>query len=116
MTSSVFEFSSQQLHHPFSFIIAGGTQSGKTTFVTKLIKHLDNLVVPRIDDVIVFYKKYQPAYDMMKESDSRVRCIEGLDLTNIRANNTLVVIDDLMTDSLKDKKVQELFTSGVHHR
>jgi len=116
MTDHLYDFDRKQLSHPFTFIIAGGTMSGKTTFVTKLIKNLDQMVTPKIDDVIVFYKEYQSAYDVMKSLDYRVRCIEGLDLTAVTAKNTLIVIDDQMSDSLKDKAIQELFTCGVHHR
>lgn len=116
MAADLYEFDSAQLRHPFTFIIAGGTQSGKTTFACKLIQNLDKMVKPRIDDVIVFYKEYQPGYDAMQAFDPRVRCIEGLNLKAINANNTLAIIDDQMTDSIKDKTIQELFTSGVHHR
>jgi len=116
MATDLYEFDSEPLRHPFTYIVAGGTMSGKTTFVCKLIEHLDKMVKPRIDDVIVFYKVYQEGYDVMRSLDSRVRCIEGIDLGVIHARNTLVIIDDQMTDSIKDKTIQELFTSGVHHK
>ena len=115
-TQDSYEVSERPFLHPFTFIVAGGTQCGKTTFVSSFIKSLDHLVTPRINDVIIFYKEYQPGYEEMKSYDSRVRCVEGLDLSLIQASNTLIIIDDQMTDSLKDKTVQELFTSGVHHR
>jgi len=89
--------------------------SGKTTFVCKLIQNLDGMVHPRIGDVIVFYKIYQKAYDEIQSYDSRVRCIEGINFKVINATNTLLIIDDQMTDSLKDKTIQVLFTSVVHH-
>jgi len=111
-----YDFALPQLRHPFTFIVAGGTMSGKTTFVCKLIKDLDQMIQPIIDDVIIFFKEYQPGYDIMKATDFRVRCIEGINLEVINAKNTLLVIDDQMTDSVKSKAIQELFTSGVHHK
>ena len=102
--------------HPFTYIIAGGTQCGKTTIVAKILKHLDELVFPKIDDVLIYFKEMQPAYKAMEESDKRVRISKGLQLNIPKNQNTLVIIDDQMTDSIKDKEVQELFTSGVHHR
>ena len=116
MAESIYDFDVPQLRHPFTFIVAGGTMSGKTTFVCKLIKYLDKMIQPIIDDVIIFYKEYQEGYDFMQATDSRVRCIEGINMSAIHAKNTLLVIDDQMTDSLKDKTIQELFTSGVHHK
>ena len=50
--------------HPFTFIVAGRTQSEKTTVVSNMIQHLDRLVAPPIDDVIIFYKEYQSAYGL----------------------------------------------------
>lgn len=114
--SDSYEFDTCQLRHPFTYIIAGGTQCGKTTYVSNIIKYLDDLVQPRIDEVIIFYKEYQSGYDLMKSYDDRVKCVEGLKLDLIKEKNTLIIIDDQMTDSLKDKTIQELFTSGVHHR
>ena len=116
MTQDFYEFDLPQLRHPFTFIIAGGTMSGKTTFVSKLIANLDEMIQPIVNDVIIFYKEYETAYEAMKVSDSRVRCINGINLDAISAENTLIVIDDQMTDSIKDKTIQELFTSGVHHK
>jgi len=116
MESDLYEFDNVQLRHPFIYIVAGGTMSGKTTFVCKLIENLDKMVQPRIDDIIVFYKVYQEGYDVMQTLDSRVRCIEGINLGVINAKNTLAIIDDQMTDSIKDRTIQELFTCGVHHK
>jgi hypothetical protein len=105
-----------QFSHPFTYIIAGGTQCGKTTMVKKIIQNLDTLVHPILNEVRICFKEFQPAYDEMKKSDKRVCFSEGIDLKPTRTQNTLIVIDDQMSDSMKDKEVQELFTSGVHHR
>jgi hypothetical protein len=83
--------------------------------VRKIVRNLDKLVQPRIDDVLIFFKEYQPAYEEMQSSDSRVRLIKGLALEVQLHQNTLLIIDDQMSDSLKAKDVQELFTSGVHY-
>lgn len=90
--------------------------SGKTTLVCKIIKDLDEIIQLVINDVIVFFKEYQKGYGVMEANNTRVRCVEGIDLKTIHAKNTLIIIDDQMTDSVKDKTIQELFTSGVHHR
>jgi hypothetical protein len=78
---------------------------------------LDELVQPKIDHVIILYKEMQPGYKEMQQLDGRVEEIKGLEIGNIPLKqNTLLIIDDQMTDSMKDKEVQELFISGVHHK
>jgi len=111
-----YDIQNTTFSHPFTYIIAGGTQSGKTTMVKKIVKHLDELISPRIDDILICYKEHQPAYGEMQLADTRVRLKKGLELDIPSNQNSLIIIDDQMSDSLKAKEVQELFTSGVHHR
>jgi len=103
--------------HPSTHIIAGGSQSGKTFYTTKIIKSLDKLIIPNVNNVVILFKEMQSDYLNMKEIDARICFIRGLDFSieNLK-ENTLVIIDDLMTECGKNKQVQELFTSGVHHK
>ena len=103
------------LVHPFTFIIAGGSQCGKTHFTTKIIQNIDGFIKPQLKTVLILYKEMQPGYELMMKADPRVKLFKGLDLEGVQPN-TLIIIDDQMSDSMKDKEVQELFTSGVHHK
>lgn len=102
--------------HPFSCIIAGSSQCGKTVFTTNLITHLDEMISPRISCVIVSYTEDQPAYQNMCSLDSRVRLVKGRNFDLVPGENTLLIIDDQMDSALGDKTIQNLFTKGVHHR
>jgi len=113
---SVYTENETPFIHPFSCIIAGSSQSGKTVFTTKLIKHLDQMISPKISRVIVSYTEDQSAYQEMCSLDSRVNLIKGRDFDFIPGENTLIIIDDQMDTALGDKSIQNLFTKGVHHR
>ena len=110
-----------RLKHPFTGVIAGPTGSGKTQFVKRLILADGNsLIEPTIDNIIWCYGEYQDAYDHLASLVPQIRFVEGYpdDLLQSldRRQRTLVVIDDLMSESGNNTKVTELFTKGSHHR
>ena len=102
-----------RLRHPFTSIIAGPTACGKSTWVKNLITHQKDMIDPVPEHVIWFYGEWQPLYDTLS---GMVEFKEGLaDLTTLNTKKrTLVIIDDLMTET--DKSVSNLFTKGSHHR
>ena len=51
--------------HPFSCLVAGPSQSGKTTFVERLIKLREEMIFPTPKLVIWYYSEFQPAYKRM---------------------------------------------------
>ena len=110
------EIPDTQLQHPFSCIIAGASQSGKTVLVSKLLRSLDLVVSPRIKEIIISYSEDQPIYHELAAGDSRVKLVKGSDFEITSGDHTLVCVDDQMNSCLNDKKIQDLFTKGVHHR
>ena len=65
------------------------------------------------DKIVWCYGIYQSLYDEIPD----VTFIEGLP-SNIREHlgkNTLVIIDDLMSEGAKDKRLTHMFTRGSHH-
>ena len=102
-----------RLKHPFTGIVAGPTACGKSTWVKKLITYKKELIEPVPEQVIWFYGEWQPLYDTLS---GMVEFREGLsDLNALNTKKpTLVIIDDLMTET--DKSVSNLFTKGSHHR
>ena len=102
-----------RLKHPFTGIVAGPTACGKSTWVKNLITYHKDMIDPAPEHVIWFYAEWQPLYDTLS---GMVEFREGLaDLTTLNTKKqTLIIIDDLMTET--DKSVSNLFTKGSHHR
>jgi hypothetical protein len=80
-----------------------------------IIEHLNEFIKPQLNAFLIVLKEIQPRYENMMKLDSRVKLLKGKDIEGVQPN-TLIIIDDQMSDSMKDKEVQKLFTSGVHHK
>ena len=87
--------------------------TGKTHFVLNLIKL--GMFDTEIDDKIICYSEYQPAYEEFKKLGCRF--VQGLiDPDELDPNIPhLVILDDLM-DSKEDRKIEQFFTRTCHHR
>jgi hypothetical protein len=103
-------------NHPFTMIVSGATSSGKSMWVKKLIHHRDVLIEPKIASVLYCYGIMNPLLMELKKS-------EGVDLNKGFPNeedlktNSLLIIDDLMTDIEKAKNfIENLFTRISHHK
>lgn len=98
------------LKHPFTCVIAGPTGSGKTYFVTRLLGHIQTMMDPPPEKVLWSYGEWQPLYATIRGVDF----VEGLPDVKTLKPRTLVIIDDLMTET--DDRVTKLFTKTSHHR
>ena len=107
--------------HPFTANISGPTSSGKTAFVTSLLQK--SKIDPPPQRIIWLYKRWQPLYDVIKETVyPKVEFMQGIPI-NLEHDAfidpktvNLVILDDLMSTSSKDPRINELFTEGSHHR
>jgi len=116
MTSEFILEPQNILQHPFSCIIAGASQSGKSVFTLNLIKNVDHLIHPKITKIILSYTEDQPLYHELKKCDPRVELVKGIEIIPTNVGNTLLIIDDQMSDVMKDQNIHDLFIKGVHHR
>lgn len=109
--------------HPSTFIIAGSSQSGKTTFVLNLL-HESDLIEGKneIANILFYYKEWQPAYQSAKEDKivtSFLNVVPSADDIRERVmyhtdkGGSIVIIDDYM-QSINDDIVS-LFTTMSHH-
>jgi hypothetical protein len=110
------------LPHPFTCIVAGCTQSGKTVWVKSLLENAQTTISPAAQRIIRCYGQWQPSYfDMMRAmpgtefNQGIPEDIDNADYLDVSQRN-LIVLDDLMAQSSKDKRIAELFTKGSHHR
>ena len=98
--------------HPFTCVIAGPTQSGKTEFVKRFVRHVEDMVTPVPTKIIWSYGEWQPAYQSLLD---KADFVQGLpDLPLYSAEPLLLVIDDQMHGV--DQRISSLFTKGSHHR
>lgn len=96
-------------------IVAGPTGSGKSFFITRLLKHIDSMIDTPIVEIIWCFTEYQSLYDSIQ--DPRVRFYQGIINSNEldpTSGAKLVILDDLMREA--DDRVVDLFTKGSHHR
>jgi hypothetical protein len=101
-------------------VFAGPTQSGKTVWVKQILKAPHLYIWEPPQKVIWCYGIYDERQLESIKSFSRlpIEFIEGIpDLDMLSSNErTLLILDDLMADAGKSKKVAALFTRGCHHR
>lgn len=105
--------------HPCNIMIAGPTQSGKTENIKRILLNIDKLFTPNISKVYICYKRWQNSYEeIVKSSHLPIEFIEGIIDTNIidSSKNSLVILDDLITQSVNDDNIFNLFTIDSHHK
>lgn len=101
---------SKVLQHPFTCVIAGPTSCGKTHFCIKLVKYAKTMIFPSPHNIVWCYGIYQPIFNEL----TNVTFHEGMpDNSETFPPNTLLIIDDLMTNISAD--TSNIFTRGSHH-
>jgi hypothetical protein len=101
-----------QLRHTFGLLVSGGTKSGKTTFVKRLLSYANVLIDPTPENIIYFYAEYQDAFGEIQNLVPGIKFIKGLpdnimDSINPETRN-LFIIDDMMGE--KDGVISTFFT------
>ena len=110
-----------RLKLPFLMVLAGPTSSGKTVFLTELLKNTVLKFDKQLDKIIYCYAEYLDDTFKLLSSlfNNKIQFIKGLnfdiEVFNKEKNNFLI-IDDLIQDSVSSKEISELFTRQSHHR
>jgi hypothetical protein len=115
MSACLFKFK-----HPFTCLVAGATQSGKTTWTRRLLngwKYLINMKKTNKLKVLWFHGHKQ---DIHKKNinDVDIKYLETMPDIEILNNEKpdIIVIDDLMDKMNDDKDTPILFTKISHHK
>ena len=113
---------SKVMQHPFTCIVDGYTQSGKSVWVKKLLENAKTTISPPPERIIWFYGQWQPMYLEMIKAIPGIEFKEGIhsdidsdEYLDVSTRN-LIVLDDLMAQSGEDKHIADIFTKGSHHR
>lgn len=114
--------------HPFTCMIAGPSQSGKTEFTKKLLARSSELITPppakiywcygqnnpaQFQDIKTFVTNKNPHLEI--EFHHNIPTQTFFDELDTSKNN-LIVFDDLMTEIGKSKDVCSIFTRKSHHQ
>ena len=111
-----------KFQHPFSMMVVGPSQCGKTCFVYQLLTH-KRFSFPDKKPVMVCwcYNQWQPIYDEIQCAlKGKIKFVQGLpelenDLGAIKTSrHTIIVLDDLMAEAKDSPVVSKLFTQGRH--
>ncbi len=102
--------------HPFCMQIVGPSRSGKTHWLSQLLRDRAQHISPPPARVIYCYMHWQEVYDFMQADG--IEFHEGLP-SSIYINslsNCMLVLDDMMDLVVNDKKLLSLCTEGSHHK
>ena len=105
----------QELESPFRLIVAGGSGSGKTEFVKKVVNK--RFYSNTIENIIYCYPDYLT--EIPTEFDVRVQYHAGLPDTSFMASipdGSLIILDDLMLECSKCEAISKLFTVVARKR
>ena len=105
-----------------TFNIVGATKSGKSYFMYRLIQNAELMFDGEAPTRILYcYGVMQPLFDEMKKTCPLVEFHDGLptaETIDKFADNThrMIVLDDLLSEVVKSKDMEKLFTLGSHHK
>lgn len=110
---------------PFSMIISGPSQSGKSELILKLVKYREKIFSTKFNRIIYCFPSSLATNSLrylqnMRNEFSALEIFYGLpDLVklNLQQNRLpcLLIIDDLMTEFLNSEEMTHLITKKVHH-
>lgn len=129
-----------RFQHPFTFLIAGPSRAGKSTWVYNLLSQDDKYVSVVFDSITIFLgtkiEENTLFQHFQKESPSKVKLIELLELypskddrktifpkvfmeylkTELKGKTSVLVFDDLMGELADTSLLGQLFTKiSAHH-
>ena len=97
--------------HPFTMIVSGPSNAGKSCFVEKLLKHAKKMIKPAPGRIIWHYSQWQAMYSLMHNVEFKLGPPTDDDIQSY--NDSLLIIDDLMSEC--STLSSNLFTKYSHH-
>lgn len=106
-----------RLENDSSMVVSGPSKSGKTTFVTQLLKNRDKMFRNPIKNMYWFYGVENGGHEELEALGVVLKkgTPTHADFEQLGAND-LIVLDDLQEESKGDEGVTNLFLRGCHHK
>ena len=116
--TNTMESTDLRLKCPFTMLISGPSNCGKTTFCKRLLRNRNSIYNVKPNRVYWFYKTYQPSYDEMLQDGIVNEFVQGLPTIdwideNINLPNCTMVIDDMALEVTDD--TAKIFSIASHH-
>lgn len=107
--------------HPFSMIIAGPSQSGKTEFIIKFLEQSAELIDIKLEYIVWFYGEDTPQHQkLLHLNQPKLHFVhnipEHFDDYILPNKKGMFILDDLMNESSNSVAISNLFVKGVHHK
>jgi len=118
MSSAIDSIEKFYFKSPFTCVVAGPTQSGKTTLIKKILDENASIIKPEVHSIIYCYARWQDKYDELKKSLPNIEFHQGLyDIEQIAGlYPTVIIYDDLIKLCEEDESLLNLFTTDSHHK
>jgi hypothetical protein len=105
--------------HPFTCVLAGPTQCGKSTWVKKFLTHLDAMVDTKFQEIVFCYGVAQKAHaELQGLVNVPLRLVEGMpeadEIANMHTGPKLLILDDLVSQI--NKNTVDIFLRESHHK
>lgn len=103
--------------------VSGTTGSGKTMLVYRCLKNIDAMFEGISPQKILYcYGIYQSLFDEMQMTVKNIYFHKGIPSTEYidefieGESHCMIILDDLMDQTVKNEEIELLFTRGAHHK
>ena len=117
ISDSVFNEDELKIKIPANMIISGPTNSGKTSFLIKMLEQMDYVFTPKPSMVLYAYGQHGDHISKLQKMDN-LKLFNGVPddaIVDSLPAYSIVVFDDLMLN-ISEQYINHLFTRKSHHR
>lgn len=106
---------------PCSMLLIGMSNSGKSSYVRKLLEQSEKVFTEKFSRILYFYNIYQRLFDEMEKSIPNITFLQGLpgrtdiEAWAVREKHLVLVFDDLYFELINSKDMTDLTIMLCHH-
>lgn len=112
------EYVNAQIKAPFTMGVFGSRATGKSVFTKQLLLNQERYIFPIFEKIVWIYKHYQDNifHDLQEKFKNKLVLLKEFpDFNSIgKQENTVIIIDDLIAETVDSKEIQDLYISGRH--